>query len=115
MFPGLRILAKAALTLVVVLVAVSVAPVVPFTAPEAEANGCCEGEAEEAPVAAGGDCCPEGDCGTCHLSCCGHFVVLGGPRQGPQRSGDFESVSAGPVPADPRPAPLFGIEHPPQA
>jgi len=113
-FPVLQILARAALPLVAVLVALSVAPVAPFAALENDARACCEGEAEEAPTG-GDDCCPEGDCGTCHLSCCGHFVVLGGPRSGPQGWGDSTPAPAGPVAVRPRPAPRAGIDRPPRA
>ena len=113
MFSLLRVLAKAVLPLAAVLVALSVASVAPFATPETDARGCCEGEAGEEP-ASGDDCCPEGDCGACHLSCCGQFVVLGGPRSGPQGWGDSTPAPAGPVAVGPRPAPCAGIDRPPR-
>jgi len=111
-FPLLRTLAKAVLPLAAVLVALSVAPVAPFAAPGDDARGCCEGEAGEEP-ASGDDCCPEGDCGTCRLSC-GEHVVLGGPRSGPQGWGGSTLAPAGPGAVGPRPAPCAGIDRPPR-
>jgi hypothetical protein len=105
--------------LVAALVTVVTSPAAPFVVAADDARPCCAGEAGESGEAgdhpeSGDDCCP-GDCGACHISCCGQFLVLGDPRNGPAGLALSESSLVAPAASRPRPAPARGIDRPPRA